>query len=68
MPIYEYRCKKCSFKVEMIVSQSYPRVTVCQSCGENSLTRQVCNPRFQLSGSGWFTDGYESRQTQETAE
>lgn len=61
MPIYEYRCQKCSQQLEVMQKLSDPAPATCPSCGaENSFERLVSRTSFQLKGSGWYSDLYSS--------
>ena len=41
MPIYEYRCSECSFQDEFLQKLSDPLMTVCPSCGKESLKKML---------------------------
>jgi putative FmdB family regulatory protein len=58
MPIYEYRCSKCSKTFEKLQKFSDAMLTECE-CGEQGqVERLVSSPAFHLKGGGWYKDGY----------
>jgi putative FmdB family regulatory protein len=56
MPIYEYKCKKCSKKVEELQGYNDP-APECKECKE-AMVRLISQPSFHLKGSGWYKDHY----------
>ncbi len=59
MPIYEYACKKCGKKVEVLLKVSERGPTKCAACG-GALERLLSRNSFQLKGGGWYRDLYSS--------
>lgn len=57
MPIYEYKCSKCSHEFESIQKFSDEPLTECPECKGN-VEKQISNSAFHLKGSGWYSDGY----------
>lgn len=60
MPIYEYRCAECGFQNEYLQKISEPPMTVCPSCGKESLRKLVSAAGFQLKGSGWYVTDFKN--------
>lgn len=60
MPIYEYRCSECGFQDEFLQKLSDPLMTVCPSCGKESLKKLLSAAGFQLKGSGWYATDFKS--------
>ena len=60
MPIYEYRCSRCSHKLEALQKLSDAALTTCPACNEDSLVKQVSAAGFQLKGSGWYATDFRS--------
>ncbi len=60
MPIYEYRCSECGFQDEFLQKHSDPLMTVCPSCGKESLKKLLSAAGFQLKGSGWYATDFKS--------
>ena len=60
MPIYEYRCLECGFQDEFLQKVSEPQLTVCPTCGKESLRKLVSAAGFQLKGSGWYATDFKN--------
>lgn len=65
MPIYEYRCKKCGYKFEVVAHIKDAPPTQCPSIpkeGEppcdGEIERLISLTSFSLQGGGWASDGY----------
>jgi putative FmdB family regulatory protein len=67
MPIYEYRCSDCGFQDEFLQKLSEPQMTVCPSCGKESLKKLLSAAGFQLKGSGWYATDFKSSGTKPAA-
>ncbi len=59
MPIYEYRCSECGFQDVFLQKLSDPLMTVCPSCGKESLKKLLSAAGFQLKGSGWYATDFK---------
>ncbi len=59
MPVYEYRCTKCSKEFEVSQKITDSPLTVCSSCG-GELKKLITNTSFVLKGSGWYVTDYPS--------
>jgi len=70
MPIYEYECRFCSHKFELLQKINDPIPTVCPNCGkEGGIHKLISEASFELKGSGWYVTDYKKEkqtQTQET--
>ena len=53
MPIYEYKCLKCSQQFEILQKISEDPLKKCQECG-GEVKKQISAPAFRLKGSGWY--------------
>ena len=58
MPIYAYRCASCGHALDVLQKLSDPVLTVCPSCGEPALRKQLTAAGFQLKGSGWYATDF----------
>ncbi len=59
MPLYEYRCTTCGEMEEKIQGYSAATEHECPKCGvSNGMQRQISQVAFNLSGGGWFAQGY----------
>ncbi len=63
MPLYEYQCPKCHNVVELQKKIDDDSLPIC--CEENcnvEMQKLVSVSSFQLSGHGWYKDGYSSKK------
>jgi putative FmdB family regulatory protein len=58
MPIYAYRCAACGQAKDVLQKMSDAPLTVCPSCGQARLEKQVTAAGFQLKGSGWYVTDF----------
>ncbi|TVP89484.1 MAG: zinc ribbon domain-containing protein [Thioalkalivibrio sp.] len=59
MPIYEYECRSCGGKTEVIQKFSDPAMTDCPSCGAPELSKLVSAAGFRLAGGGWYETDFK---------
>lgn len=59
MPIYDFQCSSCGFKKELMRKISAPAVIACPECGQETFSKQVSAPSFQLTGSGWYATDFK---------
>jgi len=60
MPIYEFQCEKCGFKIEEITSQ--PDISkTCLQCGGRA-NRVFASANFHFKGSGFFDTDYKNKE------
>jgi putative FmdB family regulatory protein len=59
MPIYEYQCKECSDRHEIIQRISDPPLTHCPKCG-GEMKKLMSSPAIQFKGSGFYKTDYPS--------
>ncbi len=57
MPIYEYECKVCHEKKEIIQGFNDPLLQICSSCG-GELKKLISSASFVLKGTGWYITDY----------
>jgi len=60
MPIYEYRCRKCNKKFEVVQSITAPELKSCKFC-KGPVTKLMSVSSFHLKGSGWYVTDYGGR-------
>ncbi|TNF98019.1 MAG: zinc ribbon domain-containing protein [Gammaproteobacteria bacterium] len=60
MPIYEYECKSCGSRQEVIQKLSDAPLKDCPDCGEAELKKLVSAAGFRLKGSGWYETDFKS--------
>jgi putative FmdB family regulatory protein len=58
MPLYEYQCKACGHRFEVIQKFSDPPVETCPSCGRTAVEKLMSSPAIQFKGSGWYITDY----------
>src|SRR5688572_7742833 len=59
MPIYEYQCKACSDRQEVIQNFSDAPLTQCSKCG-GEMKKLHSSPAIQFKGSGFYKTDYAS--------
>ena len=59
MPIYRYKCIKCSHEFEQLQTMKEDALEKCPKCLELSLEKCISLTTFRLLGQGWFRDGYK---------
>lgn len=57
MPIYEYQCKECSDRHEIIQNISDAPLTHCPKCG-GEMKKLISSPAIQFKGSGFYKTDY----------
>jgi putative FmdB family regulatory protein len=62
MPIYEYTCKKCAARVEILQKLSDKPLMKCKKCG-GRLEKQWSTSGIQFKGSGWYVTDYARKGT-----
>jgi putative FmdB family regulatory protein len=61
MPLYEYQCKKCGHRFELIQSFSAEDPKECPVC-HSEVERLISTPaRPQFKGSGFYTTDYAAK-------
>lgn len=59
MPIYEYQCKSCNERHEIIQRISDDPLTHCPKCG-GEMKKLISSPAIQFKGSGFYKTDYPS--------
>jgi len=57
MPIYEYECVKCKFRIEKLQKITDPPLQTCERC-YGRLKRVISHSSFILKGTGWYKTDY----------
>ncbi len=57
MPIYEYQCRSCERRVEVLQRLDDPPLDACPDCG-GEMKKLLSAPAFQFKGSGWYVTDY----------
>ncbi|MEM7219219.1 MAG: zinc ribbon domain-containing protein [Pseudomonadota bacterium] len=67
MPIYEYQCKQCGHRLEVIQKISDKRLRKCPACGKQSLSKLVSAAGFRLKGGGWYETDFKGGKKKNVA-
>lgn len=65
MPIYEYECRSCHERVELLQKISDAPATKCPQCQTDALQKMVTSAAFQLKGNGWYVTDFKDKKTSE---
>src|SRR5580658_1037654 len=60
VPLYEYKCLKCSRKTEKIEHVNGPHLKKCPHCG-GKVESLISAPAIQFKGSGWYVTDYAGK-------
>lgn len=64
MPIYEYECPNCQFRIEKLVLQSEkPKRPDCPKCKQAKMKKVISASNFQLKGTGWYATDYGNKKS-----
>ncbi len=61
MPIYEYECRDCGHKLEILQRLSDSPLVICPACNKDSLKKLVSAAGFQLKGTGWYETDFKNK-------
>ena len=61
MPLYEYKCSKCSSVFEVIQKIDEPPLKKCFKCGA-AVFKVISPPALQFKGSGWYITDYAQKE------
>jgi len=60
MPIYEYKCRECGRRVELLQQGAAVTEPQCEECG-SGMKRLISASAFILKGEGWYVTDYPSK-------
>jgi len=60
MPIYEFECRKCKARREVLQKLNDKHPVKCLSCG-GRLERVASAPAIQFKGTGWYVTDYAGK-------
>ena len=60
MPLYEYKCVKCSKRTEKIENVNGPHLKKCPHCG-GKVESLISAPSIQFKGTGWYVTDYAGK-------
>lgn len=61
MPIYDFECTQCGHKGELMRKISESSTTTCPHCQQESFTKMLSAPNFQLNGTGWYATDFKNK-------
>lgn len=67
LPIYEYECRSCSKRIEVLQKMSDPPLTSCDACN-GSLHRIVSPSGLIFKGSGFYINDYARKNKEGDSE
>ena len=63
MPTYEYVCKNCGHRFDVVQSMKDEPLTVCPNCGEPQLRKVFAPPAIAFKGSGFYATDQRNKAT-----
>ena len=67
MPLYEYRCKKCKKKIEVLQKINSEPLAQCLYC-QGPVEKLISVSSFQFKGSGWYITDYKNKNKSQPKE
>jgi len=61
VPLYEFRCRKCGHRFEVIQKHDDPHPKKCPKCGKRSIEKLLSAPAIQFKGTGWYITDYQRK-------
>lgn len=68
MPIYEYECKACGHRLEVIQKISDEPLKDCPECQKPELKKLISAAGFRLKGGGWYETDFKSNNKKNLAQ
>ncbi|HPW17281.1 MAG TPA: zinc ribbon domain-containing protein [Candidatus Aminicenantes bacterium] len=62
MPIYEYECKTCGERTEVLQKARDKPLDKCPKCG-GAVVKRVSSPAIQFKGNGWYITDYAKKSS-----
>jgi putative FmdB family regulatory protein len=66
MPIYDFQCTSCNFKDELMRKSSESGTILCPKCSQETFSKMLSAPSFQLSGSGWYATDFKDKKVKKS--
>jgi putative FmdB family regulatory protein len=67
MPIYDFQCTSCGHKDELMRKISEASTIACPNCSQETFSKMLSAPSFQLSGSGWYASDFKDKKLNKPA-
>ena len=64
MPIYEYQCRRCEHRFELIQKFSDKPRKRCPECS-GTVKRLISPPAIRFKGTGWYVTDYANKKSNE---
>ena len=64
MPIYEYQCRRCEHRFELIQKFFDKPRKRCPECS-GTVDRLISPPAIRFKGSGWYVTDYANKKSNE---
>ena len=64
MPIYEYQCRRCEHRFELIQKFSDKPRKRCPECS-GTVDRLISPPAIRFKGTGWYVTDYANKKSNE---
>ncbi len=61
MPIYEYECRRCGHRFELIQKFSDKPRKRCPECS-GAVDRLISSPAIRFKGTGWYVTDYADKK------
>lgn len=68
MPLYEYECRKCHHRFEVIQSVKDKPIKRCPVCRKGTVQKLLSSPALRFKGSGWYVTDYGAKSTSGSGE
>ena len=68
MPIYEYECRECGYRLDALQKMSDPLLVDCPDCAQPGLKKLLSAPYFRLKGSGWYETDFKNSGREKPAD
>lgn len=60
MPIYEYQCDSCDYRMEKLQKINDDPLEECPECNQTTLKKLISAVAFRLKGSGWYETDFKT--------
>jgi putative FmdB family regulatory protein len=61
MPLYEYRCRSCGARFELLQKPGEAPPAKCPACG-GPVAKIISSPAIQFKGNGWYVTDYARKK------
>src|SRR5512139_273415 len=62
MPIYEYECRACGERTEVLQKAKDKPLACCPKCG-GAVVKLISSPAIQFKGNGWYITDYAKKSS-----